>query len=161
MKKRFARPILILLIVLLAALTACIPQGVTRSGNLIPASGPLAQPGAQALRIVFNGVATGRGSFQVTLPGGEAIQGNYETMGGFSADATADAQAPGQTGITGADWQALYGNANAMVGQISGQGAGRGDMGTFFRMQYIVDAMVNRGFGVAKDSRGNLYQLKF
>jgi len=161
MKKRFARPILIFLIALLAALTACIPEGVVRAGSLVPASGLLAQPGAQPLRIVFNGVATGRGSFQVTLPGGEVIQGNYETMGGFSADATAETQAPGQTVITGADWQALYGNANAMAGQIGGQGTGRGDKGTLLRMQYVVDAFDNRGYGVAKDSRGNMYELKF
>ena len=161
MKKRCSRPILILLAVLLAAMTACITQGVVRSGSLVPVSGPLAQPGAPSLRIVFDGAASGSGSFRVTLPGGEVIQGSYATMSSSSTEAATGSQAPGQTVITGADWQALYGNPNAMLGQIGGQGAGSGDRGTFLKMQYVVDAMDNRGYGVAKDSRGNLYQLRF
>jgi len=161
MKKRFLRPILILLTVLLPTMLACISQGVVRSGSLVPASGPLAQSGTEPLRILFNGAASGSGSFQTTLSGGEVIQGNYATMSNFSTDAAGGEQSPGQTVITGADWQALYGNPNAMLGQISGQGTGSGDKGTLLKMQYVVDAMDNRGYGVAKDSRGNLYQLRF
>jgi len=161
MKKRFLRPIPMLLAVLLAAMMACISQGFVRSGNLVPAMGPLAQSGTEPLRITFNGAASGSGFFQLTLPGGEAVQGNYATMGAFSADATAGAQAPGQTVITGADWQALYGNPDAMLGQIGGRGTGSGDKGTLLKMQYVVDAMDNRGYGVAKDNRGNLYRLRF
>jgi len=161
MKKMFQRPILIFLAVLLAAVPACISQGVVRSGSLVPALGPLAQPGAQPLRIIFNGAASGSGSFQATLLGGEAVQGNYATMSGFSTDATSGHPAPGQTAITGADWQALYGNPDAMLGQISGQGTGSGDKGTLLKLQYVVDAMDNRGYGVAKDNRGNLYRLRF
>ena len=160
MKKRFLRPILILLTVLLPSMLACISQGVVRSGSLVPALGPLAQSGAQPLRIIFNGAASGSGSFQVTLTGGEVIQGNYATMSSFSTDAAGGEQSPGQTVITGDDWQHLYGNPDAMLGQISGQGAGSGDKGTLLKMQYVVDAMDNRGFGVAKDNRGNLYRLR-
>lgn len=158
MKKRAVVPLLLLT---LAALLACISQGVIRAGNLVPATGPLAQSGAQPLRIVFNGAASGSGSFQVALPGGEAIQGNYATMSSFSTEAATGSQVPGQIVITGADWQALYGNPDAMLGQISGQGAGSGDRGTILKIQYVVDAMDNRGFGVAKDNRGNIYRLRF
>lgn len=42
-----------------------------------------------------------------------------------------------------------------------GQGAGSGYRGTILKIQYVVDAMDNRGYGVAKNSRGNLYQLRF
>jgi hypothetical protein len=161
MKKRFLRQVPILLAVLLASMSACLPEGFVRAGSLLPASGPFAQSGAQPLQITFNGATSGSGSFRVTLPGGETIQGNYDTMGGFSTGPAGGEQSPGQTVITGADWQALYGNADATLGQISGQGTGSGDKGTLLRIQYVVDAMDNRGYGVAKDSRGNLYRLRF
>ena len=156
---RKAVPILILL----AALSACVPEGFTRGAALLPATGPMAEAHAQGLRVVFTGATSGSGNLYITMPDGEKVSGPYGTQSRSSWDAAMGSGEPGGGGvaITPADWKALYGKTDLVAGQIAGEALCTGDRGTAMRVQYVVDPFNNTGFGVAKDNRGNLYRLKF
>ncbi len=97
------------------------------------------------------------------MPDGEKVSGPFQTLERFSADAAAGAGEPetGQVAVTPADWKALWGKADMISGQISGEALCTGERGTVLRVQYVVDPFDNTGFGVAKDNRGNLYRLRF
>jgi hypothetical protein len=147
----------------LALLVGCIPEGVVRGAALVPAEGPMFEAHAGEIRVVFSSATTGRGNLSFTLPDKEKVSGEYSTLSGFSTDAAEGAGKPGggRVVVTPADWKALYGKSDMITGQINGQALCRGDKGTIMQVQYVVDPFDNKGFGVAKDNRGNLFRLRF
>ena len=96
------------------------------------------------------------------MPDGEVINGEYTALAGYSSGTDFDpgTKPGGALAVTPADWKALYGSADMVTTQLNGQIMGVGDMGTQLRAEYVMEAMGGRGYGVAKDSKGNLYRLK-
>ena len=150
-------------VLMLVSFVGCIPEGVVRGAALMPAAGPMFEARAGELRVVFSQATTGRGTLTVTMPDKESLSGEYRTLDRFSMDAAEGSGNPGkgQVVITPAEWKALYGQSDMISGQINGEAMCRGDRGTVLRVQYVVDPFDNKGFGVAKDNRGNLYRLRF
>ncbi len=145
----------------MAAVLALAGCGVVAGATMMPAAGPLFDAGAGAIQVLYTGATSGQGSLRVTLPGGEVITGQFRTMTGYSSGSPfdADATAGDPLTVTREDWKALYGRSDMVAQQINGQLAGTGDRGTRLRGEYVMDAMNGNGYGVAKDSRGNLYRL--
>lgn len=142
---------------LLAA--ACGVVSIPARATLAPAAGPLFEAHAPALTIVFNEVGSGNGQFHVKMPDGEVVNGEYRQGSAYVRPAGEDLK-PGEFAITREDWVALYGRGDMVDGQINGAFAGAGDMGLRLRGEYVMDTMTRRGFGVAKDTKGNLYKLQ-
>jgi hypothetical protein len=143
----------------LILLAAC---GVTSGAMLQPAAGPLFEARAPAIQVAFNRVGQGQGQVRIQMPDGEIINGEYTALAGYSSgtDFNPGTKPGGQLAVTPQDWKALYGSSDMVTTQINGQIVGVGDMGTFLRAEYVMEAMGGRGYGVAKDSKGNLYRLK-
>lgn len=144
--------------VMALSLSGC---GAVAGAMLTPAAGPLFESRAGNVQVLYSGAPTGQGSLRVRMPDGEEITGQFRTMTGYSSGSPFDAGAPqaDPLAVTGADWKALYGSSEMVAQQINGQIVGTGDRGTRLRGEYVTDAMSGNGYGVAKDSRGNLYRL--
>ncbi len=146
---------------LLLLLTACF--GVLSSATLVPVAGPLLGAHAAALKVLMSGALTGQGTLQLTMPGGEIVRGEFQTLTGYSnstdfGERSADV---GPMVVTRDDWKAAYGSGMDVGEKIHGLLSGAGNKGTLLIGEYIVDPMEGHGFGVAKDNRGNLYRLTF
>jgi len=145
----------------LLLLTACF--GALSSATLVPVAGPLLDAHTAALKVLMSGSLTGQGTVQVTMPGGEIVCGEFQTLTGYSnsTDFGSGSAIPGQMVVTRDDWKAAYGSGMDAGEKIHGLLSGTGEKGTLLSGEYIVDPMEGHGFGVAKDNRGNLYRLTF
>lgn len=147
---------------ILVAMILLVACGVTSGAMLQPAAGPLFEARAPAIQVAFNRVGSGQGQVRIHMPDGEIINGEYTALAGYSSGTDFDpgTKPGGPLAITREDWRALYGSSDMVSSQLNGQIAGAGDMGTLLRAEYVMEAMGGRGYGVAKDSKGNLYRLK-
>jgi hypothetical protein len=147
---------------ILASLALLVGCGLSAGAMLQPVSGPLFEAHIPSIQVLFSGMGSGAGQIRINMPSGEIVNGQFKTMGGYSSTMGADSEAKptDPLAVTGADWKALYGASEATAGQINGQIEGTGDMGTILRGEYVMDPVNPRGYGVAKDNKGNLYRIR-
>lgn len=160
----------------LSLLFIAIITGLTASAQrLYPVSGPTATQGPPPLftaKITRGGAANkhsgGAGKITLTQVNGESFQGTWTTAIASYANAKTvgtPAAVPPQPNLAFV-WDSVYGPgffaANILGTTRLGQAIANGSQGTILQLEFYEDHLkssVDNHFGVAIDSRGNIYKV--
>ncbi len=150
--------------VLVAVALAFVGAGCTTTARLYPVSGPILSQHATSLNTTLTNAPAGHGKIELALPDGELVKGEYSTKAGgsWSFDSQASSSTPpeGAVVIAASDWATVFGPSFSVAKMERGEGKAAGNKGTVFTLEFAVNGMSGRGYGVAKDSKGNLYRFE-
>ena len=136
---------------------ALVLAGCTTSVTLYPIEGPLAlQRPLPVVVATVNSVQDNTGSITMTLPKDETCTGKWSSA------------APQMAAVTTTSLFGRYGAA-AGFGMLTGPapGVNRGEafvacaQGTTLQAEFFTGSGTANGYGVAKDSNGNIYKMLF
>lgn len=126
-------------------------SGCGRPAGLYPVEGPLTQSGQEekiALTFGANRFSS-HGKMEVTLADGEICEGEYNILpAGRTAEIFSFSLYAKHFGSGLAPQEARYGQAMLT-----------GDKGTVFQAEFYLVRGGKRGYGLARDNKGNLYKL--
>lgn len=138
--------------------TVCIfLTGCTTTANFYPVQGPLSNTvPLPVITAHVDGIMGGTGGVEMTLPDGETCKGRWSSAAPQFA-----------TSVSGSLW-GRYG-AVAFSGMAVGPvpGVNRGEAfvtcvrGTTIQAEFYTGSGTANGYGVAEDSRGNVYKMIF
>jgi hypothetical protein len=121
--------------------------------NLYPVEGPLSEKKPlPVLRAVARGITGNSGPITMSLPGGIACNGRWSSAAGAGITTG---------GLIGTHGSTVGVAVSTGTGQNPGQAVLVCDDGTTIEVEYITGAGTANGFGVAKDTNGNLYRVLF
>lgn len=131
----------------------CMSQKV----ELYPVQGPLSkQVPLPVLHATANGVENNTGSINATLSGGEVCQGKWSSV------------APTFGAVTTGSLIGRYGTilgSSVTTGIVPGTNKGQAFLscsrGTTMEAEFYTGSGTANGFGIAKDSKGNVYKMLF
>lgn len=131
--------------------------GCSATAMMVPVEGPLSQrQPVPVIQAKASGVMGNSGDLTFTLPDGDACKGRWSSAAG-TALTVGGASLLGQYGstyITG--WSASTG-----AGQNPGQAIVTCASGNVVQMEFVTGAGSASGFGIAKDSAGNVFRVVF
>jgi len=139
---------------LCVVLAGCMSQKV----ELYPVQGPLSkQVPLPVVHATANGVENNTGSIKATLANGEVCQGKWSSVAPtFGAVATGSLM--GRYGGT------IFASS-VITGIVPGTNKGQAflscNRGTTMEAEFYTGSGTANGFGVARDSKGNLYKMLF
>lgn len=134
--------------------SGCLTQTVT----MYPVQGPLSkQVPLPVITASADGITGNTGNISLRLPDGESCNGRWSSV------------APQYAGSASGSLMTLYGNTAGFSVTSSGivPGRNRGeafvacDRGTSIQIEFYTGSGTANGYGVAKDSRQNIYKLIF
>lgn len=101
----------------------------------------------------------------VTLPDGEKLQGEYRQFsGGHIVSGTTQTDFSGSTDMGMNDFSGQSQSTSSgytMSTQHKGHAILHGDDGYIMELMFTFNPFVDHGYGVARDSEGNKYRVKF
>lgn len=136
------------------ALSGCMSQDIA----LYPIEGPLSQQTPlPVVKAVAKGVESNTGQLLMTLPNGEKCQGKWSSV------------APQYTSVSSGSLFSAYGGAVFGSGVTSGNlpGVNKGhafvtcNRGTTVQSEFFTGSGTANGYGISKDSNGNVYKMLF
>ncbi len=153
---------------------AMLISGCATTGRLYPIEGPLAA-NPVVLKATYSYWGTGSGKICLTMPDGELCEGEYTTLsdgftvvsttsGGASLDTNGGIATTRGAGFFTVDQYASYWGSSYVSGMKNkqyGQATLIGNKGTIMQVEYFTDSLSARGFGLAKDNKGNIYKVHF
>ena len=140
-----------------AYMTGFMLAGCSTTASFFPVEGPLAdlRPVPEIVANV-DGIAGNTGNISMTMPSGSNCQGRWSSAAGAGV-AVGAGTLLGQYGTT-------YG-VGYSVSTGSGQNPGQAFMscadGRTIAMEFVTGAGTANGFGIAKDTEGNIYRVLF
>lgn len=137
----------------LGAMVAACSQSV----NLYPVQGPLSQEHPlPVITAQADGITGNTGDITLTMPDGEACKGRWSSA------------APQQVSVTSGSLFSMYGSVAGYAvsaGNVPGVNRGEAflacDRSTKMQVEFFTGSGTANGYGVAKDSQGNIYKLIF
>lgn len=142
-----------MVIVATLALGGCLTQTV----NMYPVQGPLSkQIPLPVVAAVADGIAGNTGDITLTMPDREACKGKWSSA------------APQQVAVSSGSLFSMYGSLagySVTAGNVPGVNRGEAfiacDRDTTIQLEFFTGSGTANGYGVAKDSRQNVYKLIF
>jgi hypothetical protein len=139
---------------LLVGISGCT---IERTPHLYPANAAASATGV--LEAQFVGHGNLHGTAQLTMPDGEALQGEYSIVSGGSVS-------------FGSIFSTVYGRGGSLSGtgisgglamDASGQGQASfyGTRGTSIQCEFLNNNMTGHGYGACKSSKGAIYRLLY
>jgi hypothetical protein len=144
-----------LIIATFSGLTACGPYN--QSVTFYPVKGPLStQVPLPVAKALAEGVDGNTGPLTMTLASGEICKGQWSSA------------APQQMAVTSGSLFTMYGPAagySVTTGNVPGVNRGEAfmscDQGTTVQAEFFTGSGTANGYGVAKDSKNNIYKMLF
>ncbi|MCD9146230.1 hypothetical protein [Pseudophaeobacter flagellatus] len=138
--------------VFLLGLAAC-----STTANLYPISGPLTEENPiPTLIATVDGITGNTGNFNFTMPNGSACSGKWSSVAPQFASVT--------TGTLFAEYGSVAGYSTT-VGNLPGVNRGQAfstcSDNTRFDIEFFTGSGTANGYGIAKDTRGNVYKMLF
>jgi hypothetical protein len=143
-------------------LAVCIVTGVTLSAcstqvNFYPVEGPLAaQKPLPSIVATADGITGNTGNIDLTLPGGERCAGKWSSV------------APQFAAVSSGSLFSRYGQTAGFAvttGPVPGVNKGQAflscNQGTTIEAEFFTGSGTANGYGVARDSKANVYKLIF
>ena len=139
---------------LCAVLGGC---AASQTVTLYPVSGPLSkQVPLPVIKATADGITGNTGPLTLTLPNGETCKGQWSSA------------APQQVSVSSGSLFTMYGAAagySITAGNVPGVNRGEAfmacDRGTTVQAEFFTGSGTANGYGVAKDSAGNVYKMIF
>jgi len=128
-------------------------SGCVYHATVVPIEGPLSQD-PKVLDATFTWNGSGHGQMTIVLPSGEVCKGKYTTV--------PDGVVASGTGMlfSQAAYANYFGSGVRLENKQFGQGILVGDKGTTIQVEYVTSASSpTHGYGLAKDSNGNIYKI--
>ena len=148
------------LMILLASsfLVAC-----STSVSLFPISGPYAQAKQiQPIIAKADGIMGNSGKISLTLPSGEVCNGMWSSVAPTSASANIGVASVGLSSNMASAWGTAYGTSFS-IGNSASVNRGEAmlvcDKGISMQIEFFTGSGTANGYGVAKDSNGNIYKV--
>jgi len=138
---------------ILAICVGCVCEAM-----VVPIEGPMAAPDNphKQLTATFTWAGTGHGTVKINLPSGEVCKGKYTTVPD-GAVGVGFGSLLGQPG-----YASHIGTAMSIRNKQYGQALLVGDQGTTVQVEYVTSASnPTHGYGLAKDSHGNVYKIVY
>jgi hypothetical protein len=132
-------------------------SGCSQPVTLYPVQGPLSkQQPLPTIAAQADGILGNTGDLSLTLPDGEACRGKWSSA------------APQQVSVSTGSLFSMYGSAagyGVTAGNVPGVNRGEAfltcDRSTTIQAEFFTGSGTANGYGVAKDSRGNIYKMIF
>lgn len=131
--------------------------GCSTTANLYPVEGPLSrQTPAPTLVATVNGITSNTGGLNFTMPDGATCEGKWSSV------------APQYASVTSGSLFSQYGSVagySTSVGNVPGVNRGQAfatcSDNTRFDVEFFTGSGTANGYGIAKDTNGNVYKMLF
>jgi hypothetical protein len=138
-------------------LSALLFLGCTTTANLYPVKGPLSEEHPSPVLVArVDGIMGNTGNITLAMPDGESCRGRWSSAAGMAV------------GYGNVHLFSQYGSVlgtGYSVGNVPGVNRGEAilfcDRGTKIEVEFYTGSGTANGYGLAKDTRGNLYKVLF
>jgi hypothetical protein len=131
--------------------------GCSVKGTMIPVEGPMSQlKPVPTINVVAKSVQSNSGELIATMPDGEVCKGRWSSAAG-SGLTVGSASLMGQYGATHLSGFAV----STGTGQNPGQAIATCAKGRTLQLEFVTGAGTAHGYGIGKDSDGNVYRFVF
>lgn len=132
--------------------------GCSMTATMVPVEGPLSESSPPPiLQVRVNGIMGNTGNLSLVMPDGERCSGRWSSAAGAGITV-------GSASLISTYGHAVYGTGFSVStghGQNPGQALMVCQRGRSIQVEFVTGAGTAHGFGVGKDSAGNIYKFVF
>jgi hypothetical protein len=143
---------------LLVLMSLCLSGCMSASVTMYPVAGPYAAVvPLPVVKAIASGIEGNSGTITMTMPNGEKCKGTWSSV------------APQYSAVTTGSLFSVYGgtiygstvSSGLLPGVNKGQAFAPCDKGTTVNAEFYTGSGTASGYGIAKDSNGNVYKMLF